>query len=197
MFNITTCCITSSRKKARSLYNFSGEYIYANTNFTPKNHYVCNRMANELVTSSFKTVLLLHLSLVHGVGAPLYKIFFTNEKETLLPVILPFIDPETKYGFYINLAYQYVSCLCGFFILPRTELLLCEHKNTFLSYAAIVENDITGFGCQLNKSVEFSYNHRLMIRSNNCQFSSIFSLLDLLRTILKYTIGSSFLSQYL
>lgn len=151
-------------KRGRILYNFSGKFIYSNCNKSPKNYEVCNRMANELISSSIKTILLIYLSLLLGTGAPMYKILFTDHREFLLPVILPFIDPDTKHGFYINLAGQYISCFTGFVILPGVELANCVFKNSFTAYAAVVENDITEFGCQL-EHITFSHKQTMQFRN--------------------------------
>lgn len=151
--------------KSRRLYNFSAMFIYSNNKKSPKNSFVCNRMANMLITDSIQFILLICLSVVIGTCAPMYKLLFTNEREMILPVIFPFIDPDTEHGFYINLASQYFSCLSGFVILPGCELILCATKHNFTSYAAVVENDILEFGMELEHDGEFSQKQILQFRN--------------------------------
>lgn len=147
------------------LYNFSGKYIYPNSDVSAKNYVLRDRLANELICGSLKVVLLIYVSLILGIGAPMYKLLFTDEKEMPMPVIYPFIDPDTKRGFYINLASQYLSCLSGFVIFPGVELVLCALKNNFTSYAVVVENDITDFGCQLKDERKCSHKRTSQFRN--------------------------------
>lgn len=149
----------------RVIYSFSGKYIYANSNRSPRNSVVCNRSANKLVTGSIKVILLIYLSLAIGVSAPMYKLFISHEKEMILPVIFPFIDPDTDHGFYINLASQYISCLSGFVILPGCELVLCALKYSFTAYAAVVANEILEFGLELEDDEEFSQSKTFEFRN--------------------------------
>lgn len=155
----------STCEKSRALYNFSGKYIYQNAHISPKNYEVCNQMANELITSSMKIIFVLWLSFGIALATPLYILLFTNEREMILPVIYPFIDPDTDSGFYINLASQYVICLFGVFILPGCELILCVLKNGYTAYAAVVENDIMEFGYQLENNKAFSQKYILQFRN--------------------------------
>lgn len=157
--------MSSTCEKGRTLYNFSGTHIYPNSKISPRNYAVCNRMANELVTGSSKIVLIMFISVGIGIATPLYKLFFTNDREMILPVVFPFTDPDTERGFYINLASQYVSCLSGFIILPGCELVLCAFKNSFTAYAAVVDNDIHELGCQLEHGQVFSHKHTLLFRN--------------------------------
>lgn len=88
--------------------------------------------------------------------APLYKIFFTDEYEMIIPVVLPFIDPETKYGFYINLGNQLVSCAYGLIIIPGTELMTCVLKNTISVTAAVIQNSLLEFDNLVQQNEAFS-----------------------------------------
>ena len=95
------------------MYNFAGDFIYTNANTTPKTYNVCNDMANDLIVSSIKIISLVFIALFLGCSGALYKLFVKNEKELIVPVILPFIDPDTEQGFYINFGSQFLSCLLG------------------------------------------------------------------------------------
>lgn len=138
------------------MYNFAGEYIYANSHTSPKNHSVCEQMAILLATSSFKTNALIVFSMNLICSAPLYKLFFTDENEMVIPVILPFIDPETPNGFYINLANQLFICAYGVITIPATELITCVLKNTISVSAAVIENTLLEFEGLLMENEELS-----------------------------------------
>lgn len=146
----------SECEKARSMYNFAGKYIYANNNGSKKYNEICDRMANHLIMTSIKVNLLVLFSYNISVIAPLYKIYFTDEKEMIIPVILPFIDPDSDIGFNINLLSQNITCVCALFIVPGTELVTCILKNTILAIAAIIDNTLTEFKVRLKTDKVFS-----------------------------------------
>lgn len=90
--------IPSSLKQYQHMYNFAGDYIYANNKITPKNNYVCDRMAIHLVTSSSKIISLLFFAAFLACLTPNYKTFVMGETELIVPVIVPFVNPgETKF----------------------------------------------------------------------------------------------------
>lgn len=155
----------SKRKQYKRLYNFAGEFIYANSGTSSKNHRVCNRMAIYLLSGSIKISLLMLFSVSLCVFPPLYKIFFTEKNEMIIPVILPYIDPDTKKGFYINLANQMVTCVYGTVIIPATELITCVLKNTVTSTAAIIENSLQEFEDSLQHTTIFSNKHALQFQN--------------------------------
>lgn len=140
-----------TREQLRRLYNFGADYIYAKHDISPKNHDVCNNMAIYLITCSIRVNLLILLSYALAVGAPLYKTLFTDENEMILPVILPFIDPDTQNGFNINYAYQVIICIFGGFIVPGCELVTCVLKNNVSVIAAIIANELTEFQMRLKE----------------------------------------------
>ena len=106
----------SKREQYHRMYNFAGDFIYTNMKRTSKTYNVCNEMANDLIADSIKINTLVFIALDLACIGPLYKIFVQNEKELILPVILPFIDPDTEHGFYVNFVCQLVTCLIGMYM---------------------------------------------------------------------------------
>lgn len=100
------------------MYNFAGDFVYVNSESTSHNHRVCDKMANDLLINSMKICALVFLSINLGACAPIYKLTSTDEKEMVIPVILPFVDPDTELGFYLNMVNQFVICLYGSIIIP-------------------------------------------------------------------------------
>lgn len=134
-----------TRLRLRHLYLFSAEYVYANSNISFKNHTVCDKMAIDLLICSIRVNSMVFLSYLLLVCGPLYKNLFTDEREMMFAIILPFIDPETDTGFTINLTNQMISVLLGSFVIPGTELLTCILKNNVTAIAAIIENLLMEF----------------------------------------------------
>lgn len=144
----------TSRAKMRKLYNFGGEYIYANFAISSENQSVCNLMAIDLIRSSIRINNFVLLSMLLAIGAPLYKIIALDEHEMIIPVIIPFIDPESEFGFYVNLANQLFNGVFGLIIIPGCELFTCVIKNNISATAAMIKNVLAELGIALESKCE-------------------------------------------
>lgn len=144
------------RLQLRRLYHFGADYVYKNSDISPKNRAVCDKMAIYLMTCSIRVNLMVFLSYSFLIWAPLYKNFFTDEREMILPVVLPFTDPETDLGFTVNMVNQMISVLLGTFVIPGTEIVTCILKNNVTATAAVIENSLLEFKCMARKEKIFS-----------------------------------------
>lgn len=122
-------------------------------------------MAIDLIVSSCKIITLVFFAMVLSCSGPFYKFIVKNEKDLIIPVILPFVDPDTKHGFYINFCYQIISCVYGIITIPSTELMTQILKNNILVTAAVIENSSKEFGKKLEEDMEFSLTHMLELRN--------------------------------
>lgn len=86
--------------------------------------------------------------------------------EIIVPVILPFIDPETKYGFYINTVNHCFYCFCAIFLIPGCELFICVMKNNILAIATVIQNNLMSFG-------EMIENNKQYLHKYNSEFKNI------------------------
>lgn len=144
-----------TRLQLRLLYHFGADYVYSNSDITPKNHAVCDNMAIYLLTCSARVNLMVFLSYLLLICGPLYKNFFTDEPE--MPwIILPFIDPETEMGFLINYVNEMISVLVGLPVVPGTEIVTCVLKNNVTATAAVIENSILEFQSLVETEENFS-----------------------------------------
>lgn len=155
----------TTRKLYRHMYNFAGDCIYANSDISRENECVCNEMAIQLIRSSIKIKMLILFSIFLTCCAPLYKIFFTDENDMIIPVLLPFVNIETQNGFYINLANQLVTCGYGVIIIPGTELITCVLKNAVSVTAAVIRNSTLEFSNEMQKNNTFSTQHTYNFRN--------------------------------
>lgn len=138
------------------MYNFGRENIYKNCNVSTRHNYICNRLTNNLRIDCGRIIFLVLLSISVGATIPVYRMFFV-EKELLIPIIFPFTDPDTEFGFYLNTILHLMVATCGFFILPGAELFICIGiYNNITSAAAIIENEITELENQFSSEEEFS-----------------------------------------
>lgn len=155
----------NTRKEYRRLYNFAGHFIYANSKSSLRNHSVCDRMAIDLLFSSLKTNTLLVFSISLSVCVPMYKMFYTDEREMFIPVILPFVDPDTENGFYLNLASQLITASFGAIAIPAIELVTCVLKNNVLATAAVVNNSILELKNQMESDGLFTMDRMWKFRN--------------------------------
>lgn len=146
----------STRKRYQHLYNFAGDYIYSNNRASAKTHIVCEKMIIQLNRSSSKILSLVVVSFFVLFAAPLYRIFILDEREWIVPVLLPFIDIENDIGFYINLGNQLLYIPVGVLIIPGIELVTCVLKNTITATAAIIENELQEFSDSLEGKSRYS-----------------------------------------
>lgn len=148
----------STREQYQRLYNFPRDYIYGNSQVSPKNNFICNRMAIQLLKSSIQTSILLNFSLLLVICLPIYMTVVLHQNRMVMLIILPFTDPTTQHGFMMNFIHQVMTCACGFIILPGAELIPCMLKNTISVTAAVIEDTLMEFNDQLNgnQSVGFS-----------------------------------------
>lgn len=89
--------------------------------------------------------------------------------EMTIPVILPFVDPDTKNGFFINLTSQLVTCAFGIIIIPVGEQVTVVIKNNILAAAAMIDSDIT----TLKKSLELDEEYNTLWILRNCFVGNI------------------------
>lgn len=137
--------LPSTRKQYCHLFNFAHEYIFEKTMTSSRIDSVCDKMAIDLLASSIKTTIVMIFSMSLTVCIPFYQTLFTDQRQMIIVVILPFTDPETYDGFMINFVNQVVFCAVGYLILPGVELVLCVLKNAASSAAAVIEVTILEF----------------------------------------------------
>lgn len=119
-------------------------------------------MAIHLLTNSIKTAVLVFFALTCVVYGLLFKLIVAHEKEFIYPVTLPFVDPNTEKGFYINLSSQiptYFVSLIGF---PGIETVICVISNNFTAAAAVIEDSLQEFEEEI---VEHSAEHSRQYRN--------------------------------
>lgn len=144
---------------ARQGYNFAANHIYSHSDISAEHYKLCDRMTIELLKSAIRVAFLQLFSMSLMALSPLYKILFTDEKELMVPVIIPFVDSDTKNGFYFNLANQLLILGGGIFIVPGTELVICFIRNNLIATAHVIKTAICEFDESLVTHKKFSRNH--------------------------------------
>lgn len=141
------------------MYNFSGDFIHANSKASSKNYDVCDRMAVDLVTSTLKTLGLLLFALFLADCFPMYNNLFKNQKQMIIPIIVPFVDPDTETGYIVNAANEMVFLIFGPLVIFGTEMITCVLKNTVRTTSAVIGNSLEELADALSKNETFSAGH--------------------------------------
>lgn len=74
----------------------------------------------------------------------------------LVSVILPFVDPDTDQGYYVNLAHQLYYGICGPFAIIGIEMTTCVIKNTTLVASDVIKSDLEELENVLRSDSEFT-----------------------------------------
>lgn len=144
--------LPSTHEKYRRIHNFGGDYIYSNSRISEEVNSVCDRMAIDLVIRSIIVNCLISLSLVLTIVSQMQKIILTGEYVLIIPIILPFIDVETRTGYLINTLNHLAICALGTTVIPALELITCVIKNNASVMAAVIKSTILGFAKTLKRS---------------------------------------------
>lgn len=120
-------------------------------------------MAIYLLTSSLNINLLVNVSTISMICAPIYKKVAQNENEFVIKIVLPFVDPETSKGYAINMISQSITCVFGSIVIPAIELVTCVLKNNISAIAAVIANDITEFMNYSHANSKYSVGHTRLL----------------------------------
>lgn len=139
------------------IYNFSGQYIYVeNEHRTVADTNVRDKMATHLITSSIKTLSLFNASLILMLAVPAFLIVVMRQDLLIVPVIIPFIDPESDVGYLLNVANQLIFCVIGTVSLLGIELSTCIVKNGVIAAAAVIKYELVKLDKILHINKEFT-----------------------------------------
>lgn len=122
-------------------------------------------MAIKLVISCVKTVFLILLSFGVVAMVPIYKFFYTDEKELLVPFLFPFTEIETQFGYYLNMAFQSMYGIFAAVMLLSTEIAICMLKNNGAIATVIIKNELMQLKNQLEMDDEFTDEHNWTFRN--------------------------------
>lgn len=140
-------------------YEYVAKHIYPLSGISSENQTLCDKSAKNLLISAIRVTFLQLFSLALTAFTALYKIFFTDDYELIVPVILPFVNPDTQQGFYFNLANQFIIFCGGIFIVPGKELVSCVVANNLTTMAHVINKALLEFNETLEKDQQFSKKH--------------------------------------
>lgn len=100
-------------KKYKNILLFAGNFVYQDSYNKAKLKITHDNCARRLIKSAVGIMLTIIFSSFPTVLYPVYLHFFENARPMIVPIILPFIDPETTNGYYKNICNQLVFCIVG------------------------------------------------------------------------------------
>lgn len=71
------------------------------------------KRSNDLVQNAVIVILILLLGAVAFICYPLYTYIFEGARPLIVTSFIPFTDPETTTGYYVNIIHQLVLAHCG------------------------------------------------------------------------------------
>lgn len=133
-----------------------GLYAYRNSHISANIHKICDDWAIALLTNVILKEIILIICGGFYVAAPMYKNLFEHEHVMIYAAILPFTDPTTDRGFYINFAHQSILLLVAIPAIYGVELVVCMVNNSALITAALIEESLKTLDEEICRSREFN-----------------------------------------
>lgn len=135
---------------------YPADYTYNNSAASPNVHKICDKFAIALLTnvSSRQSIILFCLTMF--VVSPLYLTIIAHEKEMIFAFVLPFTDPSTDKGFYINFVHELILLLVPVPAIFGIELLVCMVNNSILVTAELIKESIHSLDESLRQDPEFT-----------------------------------------
>lgn len=138
------------------MFSFAGKYIYAECNSSKRRYNICDQMANQLIKDSIRTVTMVTLSMMMFSALPIFLTIFLHQQHMIIPIILPFTDPESNVGFYLNFIHQIFFGLLGPFAIVGIELCTCININAAMAAAAVARTDLEDLEIALHTNSTFT-----------------------------------------
>lgn len=159
-----------NKEHFKSVVNFGGEYIYVeNKKRTLDDKKIRDKMAIQLITSSIKIMSLFNISLILMMAVPAFLIVILRQNQLIIPVIIPFIDPDTEFGYNVNMINQLLFSMLGFTALAGIELGTCTIKNCVISSAAVIKFNLSELDKKLQTNSEFTVERAHELRNSIVQ----------------------------
>lgn len=98
-----------------SLIFFGGNYIYPVDGESEKLRKAQDEAATMMIRASLTILAAITMSSIVYVMYPMYTYIFESAHPMTIPIILPFIDPDTNPGYYLNVANQVFISFTGIF----------------------------------------------------------------------------------
>lgn len=99
--------------KIERIIRFSKDFMYCSSS---PNEQILNKRADKLWADTIKTTFILIIGCTTYFAYPLYTIIMYGARPFFVPIYLPFTNPDTTMGYYLNTcvhAMQAFTCVAG------------------------------------------------------------------------------------
>lgn len=99
-----------------------------------------NEAAGDLLKVSLTGFVAVIFSSLTYVAYPLYTYLFEDTRPMLIPIVLPFLEPEEGIGYYLNILNQFAISLTGVMGVIGIEFISSKIVNNVLTGVSMVEH---------------------------------------------------------
>lgn len=129
-------------KRLGALLNLAKNKIYKDFDAPSRYTAVCNESADRLFKTAAQDIGVIVLSMIVVTGIPVYQQLFLHEHAPILPFFLPFSNPDTVFGFYINHGNHLFFGLLGYPAFLGFELVIQMLKNTTWAQTTVISYNL-------------------------------------------------------
>lgn len=144
--------------------NYVGKYFSVISNVSRSHRKLCDKMANQFLLNTSKTFLWLNISFTILVFIPIIVILSGNKDMMIIPIVIPFFEPNSIFGYYINLSNQLVFCFLGAFSTLGIETTTCMLKSYMETAAAVIQLEMEELSEHLQQNSTFTKKRTIEFR---------------------------------
>lgn len=127
-----------TKHRYRAVALFAGQNIYTDLQPTTKYEWKCDQLANKLFIQAILSTMLALVSHILIIVGPLYVFIVQREYVTPTGVIFPFMDPNSRFSFLINMSIQSASAFIALINMVGLEIVNGFIINSFTAMTALV-----------------------------------------------------------
>lgn len=125
---------------------------------------VCDDSAIRLIKVTTEDMMLFVVSAFFLLALPVYLYFFKNEHELLLPLILPYVDPDTRDGFILNCTHQLILASVGICGMLGVEFEKQICKNAVWVQSVVTCYQLDEMDVYLKQETKHEYEIKMRLR---------------------------------
>lgn len=129
-------------KSLQALLNMTKTKIYKDFDEPAEYTAVCNKSVDRLFTSAAQDIGVIVVSMIVVTGIPMYQQVILHEHAPILPFFLPFTNPDTVFGFYINHVNHLFFGLLGYPAFLGFELVVQLLKNATWAQTTVISYNL-------------------------------------------------------
>lgn len=147
-----------------SLILFGGDFIYPNHKDDSHGRLLDLR-ANKLILGAIGVLLVISSAGLIFVTFPLCSFFFHGEMSMIVPLILPYTNPESNDGYLINLFHQVILAYFGLTANFGIEIISCLLIGNLRAGVDTVNDSVNKLNESLKEKEKLTLEHSYRLRN--------------------------------